>query len=58
MGFAPEEVNTDQHFGLEILRERLEQVGGQVSLVTAEKLGTTVSVRVPIPVLHQIGGRL
>jgi signal transduction histidine kinase len=58
VGFAPEEVNTDQHFGLEILRERLEQVGGQVSLVTAEKLGTTVSVRVPIPVLHQIGGRL
>jgi len=58
VGFTPEDVNTDQHFGLEILRERLEQVGGQVSLVTAEKLGTTVSVHVPIPVIRQAGGRL
>jgi signal transduction histidine kinase len=58
VGFIPEDVNTEQHFGLEILRERLEQVGGQVTLVTAEKSGTTVSVRVPIPVLNQTGVRL
>jgi signal transduction histidine kinase len=58
VGFIPEEVNTDQHFGLEILRERLEQVGGQVTLMTAEKSGTTVSVRVPIPVFNQTGVRL
>ncbi len=58
VGFKPDEVNTDQHFGLEILRERLEQVGGQVSLVTTEKLGTTVSVRVPLPVLHLSGAKL
>jgi signal transduction histidine kinase len=48
VGFNPDIVNTDQHFGLLILRERLEQVDGQISLVTTEKLGTRLTVRVPI----------
>jgi signal transduction histidine kinase len=53
MGFKPEDVNTNQHFGLEILRERLEQVGGDVSLISAEKAGTTVSLRVPISIKNR-----
>lgn len=55
VGFNPMDVNTAQHFGLEILRERLDQVGGQVSLVSAESAGTTLSVWLPLPVIHSTG---
>lgn len=53
-GFKPEEVNTNKHFGLGILRERLEQIGGDVSLISAEKNGTTVFLRVPISVQNRL----
>lgn len=55
VGFNPTDVNTAQHFGLEILRERLDQVGGQVSLVSAESAGTTISVWLPLPVVQPSG---
>ncbi|HEY3312674.1 MAG TPA: ATP-binding protein [Anaerolineales bacterium] len=58
VGFNPEDVNTDRHFGLEILRERLEAVGGQVSLVSSEDAGTTISVWIPLPVGQQSGMNL
>jgi nitrate/nitrite-specific signal transduction histidine kinase len=47
IGFNPQSVNTDQHFGLEILNERLAKVRGQITLTTSENSGTIVSIRVP-----------
>jgi signal transduction histidine kinase len=55
IGFNSENIDTDQHFGLEILRERMDKVCGQVSLSTAENSGTTVFVRVPKPSMPQLG---
>lgn len=55
VGFDPENVNSDQHFGLEILRERIDKVKGQVTLRTSENSGTTVFVSVPKPTLLKRG---
>jgi signal transduction histidine kinase len=49
VGFIPGNVNTDQHFGLEILHERIDKVQGQLTLSTSENEGTTVFVSVPKP---------
>jgi signal transduction histidine kinase len=55
IGFDPENVNAVQHFGLEILHERMGKVNGRVSLSTSENSGTTVFVRVPRPTVHPLG---
>lgn len=55
IGFNPENVNADQHFGLEILHERMDKVSGHVTLSTSENAGTTVFVRVPNPPIRQLG---
>lgn len=44
VGFNPQSVDTSRHFGLEILRERIEQVQGKVDLMSVENLGTTIEV--------------
>jgi signal transduction histidine kinase len=54
VGFNPNSVNTDQHFGLEILHERIDKVQGKVTLSTTENSGTTVFVKVPKPPMPQL----
>jgi signal transduction histidine kinase len=55
IGFDPDKVDADQHFGLEILHERMDKVSGQVTLSSSEDSGTTVFVRVPKPPIPQLG---
>lgn len=55
VGFNLESVDADQHFGLEILHERMDKVSGQVTLSSSEDSGTTVFVRVPKSSLPQLG---
>jgi signal transduction histidine kinase len=47
VGFNPQYVDTDQHFGLEILNERMSKVNGQITLQTTEKSGTVVKIMIP-----------
>jgi signal transduction histidine kinase len=47
IGFDPHAVNTDRHFGMEILNERMAKVNGRITLTTSENTGTVVSIRVP-----------
>jgi signal transduction histidine kinase len=54
VGFNPGTVDTDQHFGMEILNERMAKVNGRITLTTSENLGTVVDIRVP----HSMDGRL
>jgi signal transduction histidine kinase len=54
IGFNPKNINADQHFGLEILHERMDKVSGQVSLSSSEDSGTTVFVCVPKPPIPQL----
>jgi len=54
VGFNPERVNTDQHFGLEILHERIDKVKGRLTLSTSANEGTTVFISVPKPPMPQL----
>jgi signal transduction histidine kinase len=47
IGFAPEAVHADQHFGLEILHERMVRINGNINFTTVENSGTTVKIEVP-----------
>ncbi|NTV37939.1 MAG: hypothetical protein HGA82_01930, partial [Anaerolineales bacterium] len=53
IGFNPQEVNKDHHFGLEIMRERLAKVNGRVKLTVAKDSGTLIKVWVPAPSASQ-----
>jgi signal transduction histidine kinase len=58
VGFNPQDVNFHQHFGLDILHERMDKVNGQLILRPSKKSGTTVFVRVPTPPILQLGRNL
>ncbi len=46
-GFNPQNIDFKKHFGVEIMRERIENVKGQLSIQSAENFGTTVTIVVP-----------
>ncbi len=48
VGFNPRTVQKDEHFGLEILHERIAQLQGQVLINSSSGTGTVVSISVPI----------
>jgi nitrate/nitrite-specific signal transduction histidine kinase len=46
-GFDRESVDSDRHFGLEIMNERIAKVNGQLKLTASENSGTSVNISVP-----------
>ena len=48
MGFDPKSVNKDEHFGLDIMRERIAKLNGQLMINSSADSGTVVSISVPI----------
>jgi Signal transduction histidine kinase len=57
VGFDPQGVNSDQHFGLEILNERMAKVNGHVSLITSGNSGTAANILVPVTSQIRLGTR-
>jgi len=49
VGFDPEQVDERQHYGLSIMRERVESVGGEMCLQSSASEGTTITFTVPQP---------
>lgn len=49
MGFNPQNVNTEMSFGLEVMRERAKNIGGDLRIESAPGCGTTVTVALPSP---------
>jgi signal transduction histidine kinase len=47
-GFEPALVDTDHHFGLQLMRERIELAGGHLYLEASPSAGTRVIVKVPV----------
>ncbi len=47
-GFNLAAINSDTHYGLRILRERIEKVGGNLKIDTAEGQGTRISIDIPV----------
>ncbi len=50
LGFYPETVDERQHYGLSIMRERIESMGGEMELQSTVGLGTTITFTVPLTV--------
>ena len=48
VGFDPASAQKNEHFGLEILRERIAQVGGHLLIDSSPAQGTSISIAVPI----------
>jgi signal transduction histidine kinase len=51
-GFDPELVNVEKHFGLQIIRERIEKVNGHLEITSRANSGTLI--KVSLPLLRQI----
>lgn len=46
-GFEPILVDREEHFGLQLMRERVEAIGGLFQIVTSIGIGTNVVARIP-----------
>jgi signal transduction histidine kinase len=53
-GFDLRTINHKQHFGLEIMQERISRVSGQMNLVTAADKGTKVTISLPSPYQEKV----
>lgn len=47
-GFDPAAINNSEHFGLDIMRERIAAINGQLSFNSSTDSGTVVSISVPL----------
>jgi len=54
-GFEPSAVDTAAHFGLQLMRDRAESVGGVLTVSTAVGLGTSIALIVPLGDLESHG---
>ena len=48
IGFDPGSVKQDEHFGLEILQERIARLKGQLTMSSSSDAGTLVSISLPL----------
>ena len=54
-GFDPTAVDTSTHFGLQLMKDRVEAAGGKLSITSEPGAGTSITAVVPI--LDAIGGQ-
>ncbi len=48
IGFEPESVRKDEHFGLQIMQERIAKLDGQLMMNSSADSGTIISISVPV----------
>jgi len=53
-GFDPAQVTPDEHFGLEIMQERISSLDGKIRVESAPGAGTSVFVTVPLKSLNLV----
>lgn len=47
-GFDPDDIDRGSHFGLQLMSERVEGVGGRLNLTASPGLGTTITATIPL----------
>jgi signal transduction histidine kinase len=50
IGFNPHNIDGTKHFGLEIMKERLAKINGQLKIISSETCGTTVTFSSPLQI--------
>lgn len=55
VGFNPHNLDETSHFGLDIMRERINNINGQLDIHSCEASGTEVSICVPIELPEKEG---
>lgn len=53
-GFDPALISSDEHFGLEIMQDRISTLEGQIQVTSSPNVGTTVSLAIPIHALNLV----
>ena len=53
-GFNSHEVVRSKHFGLEIIRERMAEIGGSAEITASENTGTTIKLSAPLPAVKKV----
>ncbi len=48
VGFDPQAVDPEKHFGLGIMLERIAQVNGNIDFISSENSGTVVTITIPL----------
>ncbi len=48
-GFDMDKVSTRKHFGLEIMKERMAGIGGDIKIISSESTGTILKIFAPLP---------
>ena len=54
-GFDPTAVDTSTHFGLQLMKDRVEAAGGKLNITSGPGAGTSITAVVPI--LDAVGGQ-
>jgi len=54
-GFSPEEVPSVSRYGLQGMQERSDLIGADFQIISLPGEGTTVKIRLPIPIGDEIG---
>ena len=54
-GFDTERKNTDVHYGLRFMQERVEEIGGSLHIRSKAGEGTTVEFEIPLPAIFICG---
>ena len=52
-GFDVHNVIGSKHFGLEIMRERMKEIGGSAEILSSTDAGTTIRLFAPLPALRK-----
>jgi len=58
VGFNPQSLNGINHFGLDIMRERIKKINGQLDIQSRADSGTEVSICVPIELPKKEGSNV
>lgn len=54
LGFEPGAIDTDEHFGLEIMKERIVSIKGRLSIISSTGAGTVVSISIPLEAVRMV----
>lgn len=47
-GFIQEDIDNEKHFGISLMKERVELLNGKITITSEESVGTTIHIEIPL----------